>query len=166
MDWLVWNWATIVSKCCVAIQNTNMLLSPSTLLASGAVFALIDHPSVCQEIVRDLLMDLTLLSNPIILLCMNKELRNQCWLLLCRHTGSQLWGRQWITSADEQHRKLKRSLPSTLPTDWVVTWKEKWCDGTSFGLVWFHSTLSVLYLCTSSHLKWINEVKKRLMSVF
>lgn len=114
-----------VSKGCFAIQNTNILLSSPTVLASGAVFALMDPPSVCQEIVQDLLMDLPLLSNPIILLCMNKELRNQCLLLLRRHTSSPLWGRQWITPADEQHRKMKRSLPSTLPTDLVVTWKEK-----------------------------------------
>lgn len=43
-----------------------------------------NHPSVCQEIVRDLLMDLPLLSSPIILLCMNKELRKQCVRLLQR----------------------------------------------------------------------------------
>lgn len=118
---LVSNCATIVSKYCFATQNTNILLSSSTVMASGAVFAVMDHPCICQEIVQDLLMDLPLLSNPIILLCMNKELRNQCVLLLCRHTSSPLWGRQWITPADQQHKKLKRSSPSTLPTDLAVS---------------------------------------------
>lgn len=56
--------------------------------ATGAVFALMKHQSVCQEMVRDLLLDLPLLSNPVILLCMNKELRNQCVLLLWRDTSS------------------------------------------------------------------------------
>lgn len=120
--------SALVCKCCFALQNANVLLSSSAVVASGAVFALMDHPSVCQEMVRDLLMDLPLLSNPIILLCMNKELRNQCLLLLFRHTSSPAWGRQWITPADEQHRKLRRSLPSTLPTDIVVTWKEMMYD--------------------------------------
>lgn len=55
--------------------------------ATGAVFALMKHQCVCQEMVRDLLLDLPLLSNPVILLCMNKELRNQCVLLLWRNTS-------------------------------------------------------------------------------
>lgn len=54
----------------------------------GAVFVLINHPSVCQEMVRDLVLDLPLLSSPIILLCMNKELRNQCMQLLQRNSSS------------------------------------------------------------------------------
>lgn len=54
------------------------------LLPVGAVFALMEHLSVCEELVRELLLDLPLLSSPVILLCMNKELRNQCLLLLQR----------------------------------------------------------------------------------
>lgn len=46
------------------------------------------HTSVCQEMVRDLLLDLPLLSSPIILLYMNKELRNQCVRLLQRNPNS------------------------------------------------------------------------------
>lgn len=60
----------------------------TTLCKIGAVFALMNHPTVCQEMVRDLLLDLPLLSSPIILLCMNKELRNQCMLLLQRNPAS------------------------------------------------------------------------------
>lgn len=61
----------------------------------GAVFALMKHSSVCQEMVRDLLLDLPVLSSPIILLCMNKELRTQCVLLLQRNpTGYYMEGKK------------------------------------------------------------------------
>lgn len=46
-----------------------------------------NHPSVCQEMVRELVLDLPLLSSPVILLCMNKELRNQCMRLLQRDSS-------------------------------------------------------------------------------
>ncbi|XP_059918086.1 uncharacterized protein LOC132465466 [Gadus macrocephalus] len=48
----------------------------------GAAFSLMDRPSVCQEMVRDVLLDLPLISSPVILFCMNKELRNQGLLIL------------------------------------------------------------------------------------
>ncbi|KAK2849316.1 hypothetical protein Q5P01_009150 [Channa striata] len=62
------------------------LISLTTFVAHipGAVFALMEQPSICHETVTDLLLDLPLLSSPIILLCMNKELRNQCLFLLQR----------------------------------------------------------------------------------
>ncbi|KAM7389582.1 hypothetical protein PAMP_023548 [Pampus punctatissimus] len=65
----------------------------------GAVFALMEHHSVCQEMFRDLLLDLPLLSSPIILLCMNIELRNQCLLLLQRNTSNM--GKKSISMIDE-----------------------------------------------------------------
>ena len=58
------------------------------IVCLGAVFALMKHTSVCQEMVRDFLLDLPLLSSPVILLCMNKELRNQCLLLLQRNPNN------------------------------------------------------------------------------
>lgn len=70
------------------------------LCTTGAVFALIDHPCVCQEMVRDLLLDLPLISSPIILLCMNKELRNQCLLLLQRHSSNRYMEK--VRKTDEQ----------------------------------------------------------------
>lgn len=69
------------------IYFEDILHSCLILCTIGAVFALIDHPSVCQETIRDLLLDLPLISSPIILLCMNKELRNQCVLLLQRNSS-------------------------------------------------------------------------------
>ncbi|GLD62055.1 uncharacterized protein AKAME5_001381000 [Lates japonicus] len=58
----------------------------------GAVFALMEHPCLCQEMVRDFLLDLPVLSSPIILLCMNKELRDQCLLLLQRNPANHNMG--------------------------------------------------------------------------
>ena len=52
------------------------------VLCLGAAFSLMDRPSVCQEMVRDVLLDLPLISSPVILFCMNKELRNQGLLIL------------------------------------------------------------------------------------
>ncbi|KAK5897270.1 hypothetical protein CesoFtcFv8_010345 [Champsocephalus esox] len=72
----------------------------------GAVFALMKHTSVCQEMVRDFLLDLPLLSSPVILLCMNKELRNQCLLLLRRNPNSDSVNTKSISNTDEQHNKL------------------------------------------------------------
>ncbi|KAA8589069.1 hypothetical protein FQN60_010414 [Etheostoma spectabile] len=79
----------------------------------GAVFALMAHLSVCHEMVRDLLLDLPLLSSPIILLCMNKELRNQCVLLLQRkHTNHHL-ERKSSSKTDEQPRSLSTGVTDT-----------------------------------------------------
>ena len=41
-------------------------------------------PSVCEEMVRDLLLDLPLVASPVILLCTNKELRRHTLMLLRR----------------------------------------------------------------------------------
>lgn len=65
-----------------------------------------DHPSVCQEMVRDLLLDLPLLSSPLILLCVNKELRNQCLLLLQRKPTNNYVKASSTSKTDEQHRTL------------------------------------------------------------
>nr|XP_046262218.1 uncharacterized protein LOC124068228 [Scatophagus argus] len=72
----------------------------------GAVFALMEHLSVCQEMVRDFLLDLPLLASPMILLCMNKELRNQCVLLLHRNTASHYMEKK----IHQQHRRAAQEL--------------------------------------------------------
>ncbi|XP_034545839.1 uncharacterized protein LOC117817313 isoform X2 [Notolabrus celidotus] len=79
----------------------------------GAVFALMEHPSVCQEMVRDLLLDLPLLSSPIILLCMNKELRNQCVLLLQRKPANWYEGKTSISKTYEQDKNLTNGESDT-----------------------------------------------------
>lgn len=84
----------------------------------GAVFALMKHSSVCQEMVRDLLLDLPVLSSPIILLCMNKELRNQCVLLLQRNpTGHYMEGTkkksERQTSSSKNLRRRWHNSPQT-----------------------------------------------------
>lgn len=65
-----------------------------------------EHQSVCLETVRDFLLDLPLLSNPIILLCMNKELRKQCLLLLQRNPTNHYKGKKSVSKTDEQHNNL------------------------------------------------------------
>ncbi|XP_044061250.1 uncharacterized protein LOC122880309 isoform X2 [Siniperca chuatsi] len=87
----------------VRLAKVFSLISLITFTAHvpGAVFALMAHPSVCQEMVRDLLLDLSLLSSPIILLCMNKELRNQCLLLLQRKPANHYMGEK-IYQQDKQ----------------------------------------------------------------
>ncbi|KAK9517890.1 hypothetical protein VZT92_023227 [Zoarces viviparus] len=72
----------------------------------GAVFALMKHLSVCQEMVRDFLLDLPLLSSPIILLCMKKELRSQCLVLLQRNPTNRCTGKRSTSKTDEQHKNL------------------------------------------------------------
>ncbi|KAK2903993.1 hypothetical protein Q8A73_010650 [Channa argus] len=70
----------------VHLAKVFSFISLTTFMAHipSAVFALMEQPSMCHEMVTDLLLDLHLLSSPIILLCMNKELRNQCMFLLQR----------------------------------------------------------------------------------
>ncbi|XP_023257920.1 uncharacterized protein LOC111652043 [Seriola lalandi dorsalis] len=80
----------------------------------GAIFALMEHPSVCQEMVRDLLLDLPLLSSPVILLCMNKELRNHCLLLLQRNPANHYMRKKSISKTDEQHKNLTTGETDTL----------------------------------------------------
>ncbi|KAJ8338398.1 hypothetical protein SKAU_G00373640 [Synaphobranchus kaupii] len=49
---------------------------------SRGVFSLLaEQQKICLETVMEFLLDLPILSNPVILLCMNKELRDQCVLL-------------------------------------------------------------------------------------
>ena len=84
------------------------------LCSLGAVFALMEQLSVCQEMVRDLLLDLPLLSSPVILLCMNKELRNQCLLLLQRSSANHYTGRKALSQSDEQHKSLTAGKTETL----------------------------------------------------
>ncbi|XP_059201658.1 uncharacterized protein LOC131981403 [Centropristis striata] len=92
----------------VQLAKVFSLISLITFTAHvpGAVFALMDHSSVCQETVRDLLLDLPLLSSPIILLCMNKELRNQSLLLLRRYPTSHHMEKKSISKTEEQHKNL------------------------------------------------------------
>ncbi|KAK5864987.1 hypothetical protein PBY51_016183 [Eleginops maclovinus] len=73
----------------------------------GSVFALMKHTSVCQEMIRDFLLDLPLLSSPVILLCMNKELRNQCLLLLQRNpNNNNSVNKKSIGNTDKQYKNL------------------------------------------------------------
>ncbi|KAJ8390084.1 hypothetical protein AAFF_G00110980 [Aldrovandia affinis] len=58
-------------------------------LEEGGVFSLLAEQKVCLETVMEFLLDLPLLSCPIILLCMNKDLRDQCVLILQRKACSQ-----------------------------------------------------------------------------
>ncbi|XP_029969960.1 uncharacterized protein LOC115404703 [Salarias fasciatus] len=99
----------------VQLAKVFSLISLITFTAHvpGAVFAMMKHSSVCQEMVRDLLLDLPLLSSPIILLCMNKELRNQCVLLLHRNPPNHDAGRK--NKADEQHRTLTTEDTDPVP---------------------------------------------------
>ncbi|KAL7863764.1 hypothetical protein SRHO_G00127480 [Serrasalmus rhombeus] len=48
----------------------------------GGVLSLLEEHTVCQEAVKEFLMDLPLLSSPIVLLCTNKELRTRLLNLL------------------------------------------------------------------------------------
>lgn len=82
--------------------------------AIGAVFALMDHPSVCHEMVRDLLLDLPLLLSPIILLCMNKELRNQSLLLLQRNPTDLYMKERSISKTDEHHKSFNTEEADTI----------------------------------------------------
>ncbi|XP_037635915.1 uncharacterized protein LOC119494248 [Sebastes umbrosus] len=92
----------------VQLAKVFSLISLITFTAHvpGAVFALTEHLSVCEEMVRDLLLDLPLLSSPIILLCMNKELRNQCLLLLQRNSVNHYMEKKSISKTDKQHNNL------------------------------------------------------------
>lgn len=74
----------------------------------GAVFALMNHPSVCQEMVRELVLDLPLLSSPVILLCMNKELRNQCMRLLQRDSS-----RLYVEGKEKTTRERSKTSAGT-----------------------------------------------------
>ena len=77
-------------------------------LPLGAAFSLMERPSVCQEMVRDVLLDLPLISSPVILFCMNTELRNQGLLILRCRVGMSERGHtavKWSQSL-EQHRSL------------------------------------------------------------
>ncbi|KAM3613174.1 uncharacterized protein V6R79_021910 [Siganus canaliculatus] len=81
----------------------------------SAVFTLMKHSSCCQEMVRDLLLDLPLLLSPVILLCMNKELRNQCLLLLLRSPANlYMEKKKSISKTDEQHRNLTTGETDTV----------------------------------------------------
>ena len=67
-----------------------------------------ERPSVCQEMVRDVLLDLPLISSPVILFCMNKELRNQGLLILRCRVGMYERAEtsvKWSQSLD-QHRSV------------------------------------------------------------
>lgn len=70
-----------------------------------------NHPSVCQEMFRDLLLDLPLLSSPVILLCMNKELRKQCVGLLQRKPS-----RRYIEGGGNQQDTGAPQEPVEKPT--------------------------------------------------
>ncbi|KAL2077462.1 hypothetical protein ACEWY4_026966 [Coilia grayii] len=88
-----------------------------TLLAHlpGGVFALVEEPSVCQETVREFLLDLPLISGPIVLLCMNKELQTQCVILLKRRSAeSSRQSSSLSPTATEEHRKF---LTTEVTTD-------------------------------------------------
>lgn len=74
----------------------------------GAVFALMNHPSVCQEMIREFVLDLPLLSSPIILLCMNKELRKQCMRLLHRDSS-----RHYVKGTEKSARERSKTSEAT-----------------------------------------------------
>lgn len=67
-----------------------------------------DHPSVCQEMVRELVLDLPLLSSPVILLCMNKELRSQCMRLLQRDSS-----RLYVEGREKTARERSKTSAET-----------------------------------------------------
>nr|XP_043896991.1 uncharacterized protein LOC122778906 [Solea senegalensis] len=100
----------------VRLAKVFSLISVITFMAHtpGAVFALMERLSVCQEMVRDLLLDLPVLSSPVILLCMNKELRSQCLMLLQRSTTSHYVRKKSHTKTDEQHNSLTTGETDTL----------------------------------------------------
>ncbi|XP_041699645.1 visual pigment-like receptor peropsin [Coregonus clupeaformis] len=87
-----------------------------TLLAHlpGGIFTLMEEHTVCQEMVKEFLLDLPLLSSPIILLCMNKELQTHCVTLLkCK---PECYGRK-----DETWRKTEEQQKSLTVGETVVT---------------------------------------------
>lgn len=90
------------------MQGSQYLIYVLAAFCIGAAFALIDHPSVCQEMVRDLVLDLPLFSSPVILLCMNKELRNQCLQLLQRNSASH-----YKEARDKSARERSRTSAET-----------------------------------------------------
>ncbi|XP_041931254.1 uncharacterized protein LOC121694922 [Alosa sapidissima] len=88
------------------------IISLTTLLAHipGGVFAVMEEPTVCQETVKEFLLDLPLISGPIVLLCMNKELQSQCLILLkCQPTDHQS-SSQTPTASDEQRKFLNTDV--------------------------------------------------------
>ena len=78
-----------------------LLLSPP-----GGVFSLMEQPSVCQEMVKDFLMDLPLMSSPVVLLCMNKELQMHCHRMLQRRPHRSQRSRDLGSGSAELHKNL------------------------------------------------------------
>ncbi|XP_035267135.1 uncharacterized protein LOC118224069 [Anguilla anguilla] len=90
------------------LAKTFGVISLITVIAHipGGAFSLLAEQKICLETVMEFLQDLPNLSSPIILLCMNKELRDQCVLLLQRRACSQHRPGFFSTG---QHKTLPRS---------------------------------------------------------
>lgn len=104
------NGKTDMQPACKDHNNKSFVFLFWLLLFLGAVFALINDPNVCQEMVRDLVLDLPLLSSPIILLCLNKELRNQCMQLLKRNSSSHYRKGQEKSSRDRTRTSAETEM--------------------------------------------------------
>ncbi|KAJ8015016.1 hypothetical protein DPEC_G00021760 [Dallia pectoralis] len=91
-----------------------------TILAQvpGGVFTLMNEPTVCREMVKEFLMDLPVISNPIVLLCMNKELQTPCLTLLKHKAGSHREKNKSGSDTEEQHKRL--TTGETLITTGII----------------------------------------------
>ena len=72
-----------------------------------------EEPTVCQETVKEFLLDLPLISGPVVLLCMNKELQTQCLILLKRGSAGRQSSCQSPTASSEQTKFLTSDVMTT-----------------------------------------------------
>lgn len=71
---------------------------------------MMEEPTVCQETIKEFLLDLPLISGPIVLLCMNKELQTQCLILLKRRSAHPQSSSQSHTASDEKRKFLNTDV--------------------------------------------------------
>lgn len=76
-----------------------------------------EEPTVCQETVKEFLLDLPLISGPVVLLCMNKELQTQCLILLKRGSA----GRQSSCQSSCQSPTASSEQTKFLTSDVMTT---------------------------------------------
>ncbi|KAM9324049.1 uncharacterized protein PAF06_000039 [Gastrophryne carolinensis] len=81
----------------------------------GGILPLIADKNICLETATEFLFDLPIFTNPIILFCMNKELRMQCKKLVarCAIAQSNLHNKN-LTNVTEESQKMTSSSESKL----------------------------------------------------
>ncbi|KAJ8254922.1 hypothetical protein GJAV_G00198880 [Gymnothorax javanicus] len=119
------------------LAKTFGVISLITVMAHipGGAFSLLAEHKICLETVVEFLLDLPVLSSPIILLCMNKELRDQCVLLLQRKAFYPL---KPAFSSYGQHKRVPTSetLQSSLHQIQTLPWPVVSPDLSPIGHIW------------------------------